>query len=202
MTTQTIVLHAALSTPVNAAFSTATTGGTLPAGTHYYRVSALDGHGGETLASAETSQVTTGATSTVTVNWGAVTGATGYKIYGRTSGGQQLLATVGNVTSWTDTGSASPSGALPAKDTTGLLEGTSVDVVVESGITATIGIFVASGQIPEAARCEIYVDTPGADNFEGVLDRARRTTILDGPCRIRLVRKRTGGKPLGAYKEV
>lgn len=108
---------AALATPVNAAFSTATTGGTLAAGTYYYRVSAINSMG-ETLASTETSIATTGSTSTVTVNWGAVSGATGYKVYGRSTGAELLMATVGNVTTWTDDGSITPAGALPAANTT------------------------------------------------------------------------------------
>lgn len=106
-----------LATPVNSAFSTLTTGGTLAAATYFYRVSATDANG-ETLASTETSQATTGTTSTVTVNWGAVTGATGYKVYGRTTGAELLIAAVGNVTTYTDTGSITPSGALPAANTT------------------------------------------------------------------------------------
>lgn len=107
-----------LTTPVNSAFTTETTGGTLAAGTYYYRVSAINA-AGETLASLETSQVTTGTTSTVTVNWGAVSGATGYKVFGRTAGAELLIATVGSVTTYTDTGSATPAGALPTVNTTG-----------------------------------------------------------------------------------
>jgi hypothetical protein len=109
---------APLATPVNSAFSTSTTGGSLAAATYYYRVSATNSIG-ETLASTETSQITTGTTSTVTVNWGAVTGATGYKVYGRTTGAELLIASVGAVTTYTDTGSITPSGALPTGNTTG-----------------------------------------------------------------------------------
>lgn len=107
-----------LATPTNGTHTTATTGGTLPAGTYTYRVSALDANG-ETLASAESGITTTGSTSTVTVVWGAIAGATGYRIYGRAAGGQQLMAEVGAVTSWLDDGSITPSGALPAANTTG-----------------------------------------------------------------------------------
>jgi hypothetical protein len=95
----------------------------LPANTtFYYRVSALNQQG-ETLASAETS-ITTGAQSanTVTVNWGAVPGATGYNVYGRTQGAEQLIATVNAATlSYTDDGSITPSGALPTANTTATL---------------------------------------------------------------------------------
>ena len=107
----------ALATPVNAAFSTSTTGGTLAAATYFYRVVAKNAYG-KTLASAETSQITTGTTSTVTVNWGAVSGATGYEVYGRTTGAELLIASVGAVTTYTDDGSITPAGALPASNTT------------------------------------------------------------------------------------
>jgi hypothetical protein len=99
--------HAKLTTPVATTTSTATSGGTLPAGTHYYRVAALSAQG-ETLASNTLSQVTTGAASTVTVNWTAVSGAIGYAIYGRVSGNERLLTRVGAVTTWIDTGSIIP----------------------------------------------------------------------------------------------
>jgi hypothetical protein len=77
---------------------------------------------GETVPSNEQS-ITTGAGSTNsnTVNWAAVTGATGYKIYRTASGGgtgtELLLATVGAVITFLDTGSASPAGALPTLNT-------------------------------------------------------------------------------------
>lgn len=74
--------------PVTSA--TATTGGTLPAATYLYRVSAIIARSGETVASAEVSQITTGATSTVTLSLPTVTGLDGaepllFKVY-RTSG--------------------------------------------------------------------------------------------------------------------
>jgi hypothetical protein len=109
----------AIVTPVNAAFSTATTGGSLVAATYWYRVAAINSRG-RTIASTETSQVVPAGTSTntVTVNWGAVTGATGYGVYGRTTGAEQLIADVGAVTTYVDTGSITPSGALPTANTT------------------------------------------------------------------------------------
>lgn len=45
---QATILTATKATPVNAAFATAMTGGSLPSGTYSYRVSATDGGGGET----------------------------------------------------------------------------------------------------------------------------------------------------------
>lgn len=112
-------------TPVNAAFGTATTGGALAPGTYSYRVSAINANG-ETLASTATTQVVPAGTSTntVTVNWSAptvpagVSAITGYQVYGRSAGTELLIATVGLVTTYVDTGSVTPAGALPASNTT------------------------------------------------------------------------------------
>lgn len=107
-----------LPAPTLNAPTTATTGGTLAAGTYYYKVTAVNAVG-ETIGSNEVSQATTGTTSTVGLSWGAVAGATGYKVYRATvSGGQStspaLVATLGAVTSYTDTGTAVSAGAVPA----------------------------------------------------------------------------------------
>jgi hypothetical protein len=110
-----------ITTPTNSGFASASGTGTLSTSTtYYYRVAAVD-VAGTTLASTETS-VTTGGTAgnlySVTVNWAAVANATSYKVYGRTTGAEQLMATVAALT-WIDTGSVTPSGALPTANTTG-----------------------------------------------------------------------------------
>lgn len=109
-----------LAPPVQAALATATTGGTITAGTYRYIVTAINASG-ETTASNEQSITTTGSTSTVTVTWGAVTGATGYKLYKTAAGGatgtELLYKTVGLVTSDIDTTPGSPSGAFPTLNT-------------------------------------------------------------------------------------
>lgn len=99
--------------------STSTTGGTLAAATYSYRVSAVI-KGIETQASTAATQVTTGSTSTVTVDFTAtaVANATSHKVYGRTGGSELLMATVTMpTTTFIDTGSVTPSGALPAAST-------------------------------------------------------------------------------------
>lgn len=114
-----------LASPTGVLATPSTSGGTLAAGTYGYRVSAVNGTG-ETLASTEVTAVTTGATGSVLVSWTPVPASSSYKVYGRTAGSELLLATVsnssagvyfGNVT-YTDTGAATPSGALPASNTT------------------------------------------------------------------------------------
>ena len=99
--------------PVLTYASTASTGGTLAdSTTYFYRVSAImqagsDGAVFETLAVAQGSgqAVSSGtATNTVTITWTAVPGATGYRVYGRLTGAAKLIATLGNVLTFTDTG--------------------------------------------------------------------------------------------------
>lgn len=106
--------------PVQSALGTATTGGTITAGTYRYVVTAINASG-ETTVSNEQTIVTTGATSTVTVTWVAVTGATGYKLYKTAAGGgtgtELLYKTVGLVVSDIDTAPGAPSGAFPTTNT-------------------------------------------------------------------------------------
>lgn len=138
---ETSLAIARLATPVNAAFTAGT--GTLVAATYYYRVSAINAIG-ETLASAETSFAAAADTG-VNVNWGAITGATGYKIYGRSTGAELLMATVGDVLTWLDDGSITPAGALPASNTT-------------AG-----GINVNWGEITGATGYKVYGRSTGAE---------------------------------------
>jgi hypothetical protein len=102
-----------LTAPTQTATATATTGGTLAAGTYYYKVTALNANG-ESLGSNEESQVTTGSTSTVTVSWGSVTGATSYRVYrGTAAGAENVYYTVNSGVTYTDTGAASTAGTPP-----------------------------------------------------------------------------------------
>ena len=79
------------------------TTGTLAAATYSYAVTAYNAEG-ETTASPSAS-ITLSAAGGVIVNWTAVAGATGYRVYGR-SGTLGMLADVGNVLTYTDSGSA------------------------------------------------------------------------------------------------
>ncbi len=152
---ETSLAIAKLVTPVNAAFAAGT--GTLAIGTYYYRVSAVNGLG-ETLASAETS-LALSAAGGVIVNWGAVAGATGYRIYGRTTGTELLLTTVGNVTTYLDDGSITPAGALPATNTT-------------AG-----GVYVNWVAVTGAVGYKVYGRTTGAELLLGTV--LNTTAFLD-----------------------
>lgn len=96
----------------------ATTGGTLATATYGYKVSALNALG-ETLASAEATVVVTGPSGKVTLTWTGVGGATSYNVYGRTAGAELFLANVAST--YVDTGAATPAGAQPTSNTTGLI---------------------------------------------------------------------------------
>lgn len=119
------LVSTALETPVNATFTAGT--GVLPNATYYARIAACNA-AGCTVPSTETSlAITTGG---INYNWGAVTGATTYKVYCRTTGAEQLCATVtAPTTTWLDDGSVTPSGAIPAL-------GTSGNILTTSGVTA------------------------------------------------------------------
>jgi hypothetical protein len=69
-----------LGAPTMTAPSTNTSGGTLAAGTYRAVITAVNARG-ETVASNEVSQVTTGATSRVIWNWNDVSGETSYNLY-------------------------------------------------------------------------------------------------------------------------
>lgn len=100
-----------LKPPTGVSTASASTGGSLTAGTYQYTVSAF-GPNGETLGSTPTSIVVSSITNTnvVNVTWTSVDGATGYYVYGRlTTGTPGRVATVGATTAiWTDDGLTTP----------------------------------------------------------------------------------------------
>lgn len=142
----------ALGAPTAPTFTPSTTGGVLAAGTTYnYRISAFNANG-ETLAGPEgTAATTTGATGSIAIAWSAVTGATGYNIYGRNTGTELLLATVGAVLTYTDTGAATPAGALPTVDTTGTIPGAIAGMINAGDMVYRTALGVASLNSPGTA---------------------------------------------------
>ena len=95
-------------------------GSSLPIGSYYYRISALD-ETGETLAGTESSEVVVGAVDkAVDLSWDAVEGASSYKIFRTTTSGvygsTSLLATV-ETNSFTDN-LASPDTGEPLSEAT------------------------------------------------------------------------------------
>lgn len=103
--------------PPIAVSAVAVAGGALTAGTYKYYVTAINANG-ETTISNEVTGTTETTNLTLNVTWGAVSGATGYKIYRTAAAGatgtQLLRATVGAVTLYADVAVGVPAGALPA----------------------------------------------------------------------------------------
>ena len=149
-----LTTYGAAASPVQAALTTAATGGTLAAGTYRYVVTATNAVG-ETTASNEQTVTTTGAVSTVTATWAAVTGATGYRVYrtvaGGAAGAESILpsGTLGAVTTFIDTGAtvtpgtpaavnnaySTPAGTLPSVPLIPILAN-QVDVFVDPTFAA------------------------------------------------------------------
>jgi hypothetical protein len=113
-----------LTAPQNLGTTPLTTGGTLAAGTYFYKVTARLLTAGDqwvrSAASSEVAATTTTATSRITISWQPVPTATEYYIYGRSSGGQTIRFSVtsaagcsGNTCSFTDTGAAGTTEAVP-----------------------------------------------------------------------------------------
>lgn len=106
--------RATVDTPIPSA-SVSETGGSLAAGTYYYRVTAVYDEQ-ETLVSDAVSGTVTGSSGKITLSWSAISNAESYKIYGRTQGAEKLIGTTTS-TSFDDDGSASPSGDYPVTST-------------------------------------------------------------------------------------
>ena len=95
-------------------------GGSLPDGTYAYRVVAEGIARGtatplvtiRSTASAESVVTASGGASAIRIRWQAVSGATGYRVYGRSSGAQTLSWSV-TTTEFVDTGAAGTAGAVP-----------------------------------------------------------------------------------------
>jgi len=104
--------------PTNLGATPVASGGTLADGSYSYRVSATVG-GVEGLACVAVSATVSGGAGagSVQLSWTAVAGATAYQVYGRSGSLLQIVSQAG--TTYTDTGSVTPSGALPtlAKNT-------------------------------------------------------------------------------------
>jgi len=92
------------------------TGGTFAAGTYFWVVTAMVS-ATETARSPETTALVTGTTGSVVLTWlPNVVGATGYKVYrGSVATGENILVTtLGNVITYTDTGSAGTPATTPS----------------------------------------------------------------------------------------
>lgn len=113
-----------LSTPTSVTANGQTSGGSLAAGTYFYRVVArLAIAGGQIARSAASTEVPgvveTGAAGSVTLSWAAVANATTYYVYKGNSGGQNIRFSVtAPTTTFTDTGASGTTEAVPTSSGT------------------------------------------------------------------------------------
>ena len=130
--------------PATVVATTATTGGTLSASTIYsYEITCVTSSGLETNVSSSAS-VTTGSgtsTNTVTITWNTAPNAASYNVYGRTSSSYLKIANV-TTTSYTDTGSVTPSGSPPS------VNQTYIGIINSFTNSTTIGVNTSNGSVP------------------------------------------------------
>jgi len=118
--------------PAPPLLTTATTGGTFAAATYWLLVTAING-AGETLAYSSTAKsiTTTGSTSTITLTFSGVIGATGYQVYIGTGSTQPA-----NSAMWRTAAANFVGAALPTNG---------ADYIGSMGITATVTVNNTSG---------------------------------------------------------
>jgi hypothetical protein len=104
--------------------ATGATGGALPAGFYFYRVTALNANG-ETTGSNEVSIclgagcIPANSFNAVALTWAAVPGATAYRVYRGNAPALQNLALTASTNSLTDNGSPGTPATIPAFNSTG-----------------------------------------------------------------------------------
>jgi len=143
-------------TPPTISLGTATSGGAFVAGTYFWVVTAI-GTNGESVASNEVTATLT-SNQEQPISWSATGGATGYNVYRGTATGAEnkLIATLGAVMTYTDTGTAGttqspPTGVGPFNVTfTGALAGTQLEPIqlaqnnLTGGTDPTVNIVVTT----------------------------------------------------------
>jgi hypothetical protein len=117
------ITHTANTVGIGAAvitLGTAASGGTFAAGTYFWKLTATNS-AGETLASNELTATLT-ANQKQPINWTAVTGANGYRLYrGTAAGAENVLVAVissGATVTYTDLGAAGTNASVPTVDRT------------------------------------------------------------------------------------
>jgi hypothetical protein len=152
-----------LSVPtLSSAVTSSAIGGTIPAGTYYYKVTALDIYGKETTASNEVSTTVTGSTSTITISWAAIAGtpslSSAYRVYRSTTSniyGSYVSVNGINTTNFTDTNQAVTSGSISSVNNTsyGFLDASQL---------RTNNITLVNGGIGQVASLTFEKSTDGA----------------------------------------
>lgn len=162
----------AVAAPVQANAAAHSGGSLTDTTTYYYVVTAINANG-ETVASNEKSYTASDPNLTATLSWAASTGATGYKVYRSTSSGtygaSSLLATLGAVLTYNDTGTATSTGTPPTNGTATL-----GDKWLNTG-NETLVVFNGGGE-----DCVVTVAFNAAAVFDGITVASRTVTVPAG----------------------
>lgn len=180
VTTQATIAPAALTPPTGVTATPSGTGGTMAAGTYYYRVTALNAWG-ETLGSIEQSAtVPGGGTGSVAITWTPPAGTvTGYRIYRGASTGSQDTYYTDAASPFTDTGAAGTAGTVPTANTTA---GRWVDVLVtavEAGQAGNVSANAITEVLTPIAGVTVNNALPTTGGSDPETDFALRTRLLD-----------------------
>jgi hypothetical protein len=168
------VLNAPSATP-------SASGGTLATGTYYYKVTAIIG-GVETIASWEASAAVTGPTGSVNLSWGAVTGASQYKVYrSTTSEAQDTRIKTTAATSYVDNGTTEGAATPPAQTNWamwGRIERTGPVRLsgAEFGVSNTTG--VDASRLPQSTNATFGVNIVGTGNATTTTARNNTAGII------------------------
>ncbi len=69
------------------------------------------------------------------------------------------------------------------------------DIVVAAGARVTVGLYVASGSVPQTARATIAIKSGGANVPVATIGESINTTVLDGPGTFVATLETLGGSP-------
>lgn len=187
-------------------------GGTLAAGTYSYRVVARakvasnsTSNVAVSAASAEVS-ATLSSTGSVVVSWAPVAGATEYRVYGRTSGGQKLRWTVNApAASFTDTGSAGTSETVPTSSATRWLVKNTFELKNTDGAVVEGNIIEHSWTHGQTGYLVLL--TPTSASGENPSSRVRNVTfrhniVRHGNGGIQLTGRSTSSQPTGRTENI
>jgi hypothetical protein len=163
---------AAIAVPSLTSATSDTIAGSVPAGTYFYKITAITALG-ETTVSQERS-ATLASTGEIVLVWVAVTGATGYKVYRGTVTNTQnkLVTTTGAVTTFTDQTASPPTGIPPSTNGAyvAIPTGTSAAAAGSGNGSLTSGTEYfwkvtatnAAGETTASAEAQCYATSTGA----------------------------------------
>jgi hypothetical protein len=131
--------------PANVIATPSSSGGTLVAGTYFYKVFGVDSTSSLTGASSEVSATTTGSTGSVALSWDAMSGAVSYRIYAGTRAGAEFHYITSGGTSTTDIGSGYTIGNAVGAGVALLLQGYHYEINLLYIKTALWGVYHNDG---------------------------------------------------------